>query len=209
MTELKINEKLEKLYESINKEEKELNIIYEKVYDYVMSKIYHKIYPQELDAMDLSLTKKTQIYSWIEPNHLIKENYNYNFELVLPDITKYFNLMNIEKSPRKKIINLNNIFESINSLLKFSQNETVIGVDNQMPLLNYIFIKAKPKGMFTNYEFMELYIGEKIKKNEGNYLAQLKSIIDFTFSLTPRNLFNITDKEFEENCKLSVYETSK
>ena len=193
----------------LKKNEKENNIIYDKVYDYVMSKIYHKIYPQELDAMDLSLTKKTQIYSWIEPNHLIKENYNYNFELVLPDITKYFNLIDIEKSPRKKILNMNNIFESINSLLKFSQNQKIIGVDNQMPLLNYIFIKAKPKGMFTNYEFMELYIGEKIKKNEGNYLAQLKSIIDFTFSLTPRNLFNITDKEFEENCKLSVYETSK
>ena len=194
---------------TLKKSEKETNIIYNKVYDYVMSKIYHKIYPQELDAMDLSLTKKTQIYSWIEPNHLIKENCNYNFELVLPDITKYFNLIDIEKSPRKKILNMNNIFESINSLLKFSQNSTLIGVDNQMPILNYIFIKAKPKGMFTNYEFMELYIGEKIKKNEGNYLAQLKSIIDFTFNLNPRNLFNITEKEFEDNCKLSVYESPK
>ena len=197
------------LKNTLKKNEKELNIIFDKVYDYVMSKIYHKIYPQELDVMDLSLTKKTQIYSWIEPNHLMKKNYNYNFELVLPDITKYFNLIDIEKSPRKKILNMNNIFESINSLLQFSQNQTLIGVDNQMPLLNYIFIKAKPKGMFTNYEFMELYIGDKIKKNEGNYLAQLKSIIDFTFSLTPQNLFNITDKEFEENCRSSVNDTAK
>ena len=197
------------LKNTLKKSEKELNIIFDKVYDYVMSKIYHKIYPQEIDVMDLSLTKKTQIYSWIEPNHLMKKNYNYNFELVLPDITKYFNLIDIEKSPRKKILNMNNIFESINSLLQFSQNQTLIGVDNQMPLLNYIFIKAKPKGMFTNYEFMELYIGEKIKKNEGNYLAQLKSIIDFTFNLTPQNLFNITDKEFEENCRSSVNDTAK
>ena len=165
-----------------------------------MSKIYQKIYPLEPDPMDLSLTKKTQIFSWIEPKNLIKDNYNYNFELVLPDITKYFNLIDIEKSPRKKILNMNNIFEAINSLLQFSQNSTVIGVDNQMPLLNYIFIKAKPKRMLTNYEFMELYIGEKIQKNEGNYMAQLKSIMDFTFGLTPNQLFNITQKEFEENC---------
>ena len=194
----------------VNKnDEKELNIIYEKVYDYVMTKIYHKIYPQEQDPMDLSLSKKIQIYSWIEPNNLMKNNYNYNFELVLPDITKYFNLIDIEKSPRKKIINLNNIFESINSLLKFSQNEQIIGVDNQMPLFNYIFIKAKPKWMLTNYQFMELYIGEKIKKNEGNYLAQLKSIIDFTLNLVPGNLFNITEQEFKENCYAAVSDTPK
>ena len=52
--------------------------------------------------MDISLSKKIQIFSWIEPNNLMKSNYNYNFELVLPDITKYFNLIDIEKSPRKK-----------------------------------------------------------------------------------------------------------
>ena len=53
------------------------------------------------------------------------------------------------------------------------------------------------------------YIGDKIKKNEGNYLAQLKSIMDFIFKLTPGNLLNVSDKEFEENCKMSVIETPK
>ena len=189
--------------------EKELNITYDKVYDYVMSKIYHKIYPQEIDVMDLSLYKKIQIYSWIEPNNLMEKNYNYNFELVLPDITKFFNLINIEKSPRKKLLNLNNIFESINILLKFSQNSKAIGVDNQLPLFNYIFLKAKPKEMYTNYQFMVLYSGEKIKKNEGGYLAQLKSVIEFTFELAPNKLYNITQKEFEDNCKSSVNEEVK
>ena len=174
-----------------------------------MSKIYHKIYPQEIDVMDLSLYKKIQIYSWIEPNNLMEKNYNYNFELVLPDITKYFNLIKIEKSPRKKLQNLNNIFESINILLKFSQNSKAIGVDNQLPLFNYIFLKAKPQEMYTNYQFMVLYSGEKIKKNEGGYLAQLKSVIEFTFDLAPNKLYNITQKEFEDNCKASVNEEVK
>ena len=191
------------------KDEKELKIIYDKLYDYVMSKIYYKIYPQDPDIMDANLYHKIQLYSWIEPNNLMKSNYNYNFELVLPDITKYFNLINIEKSPRKKIINLNNIFESINKLLNFSQNQKQIGVDNQMPLFNYIFLKSKPKNMLTNYKFMVLYSGEKIKKSEGNYLAQLNSIMEFTCNLKHDNLFNVSEKDFEENCKASIIENLK
>ena len=183
-----------------SKDENSINIIFEKIYDYVMAKLYRKIYPKEENPNDLSLQKKIDIFSWIEPNNLMKKNINYNFELVLPDITKYFNLINIEKSPRKKINNMMNIFSSVNKLLTF-QNQSLIGVDDQMPLLNYIFIKAKPKKMITNVEFMELYIGDKIKRNEGHYLVQLKSVIDFTDHLAPNNLFNISEKEFYENCK--------
>jgi len=206
--ELKVPENLNKFFDIIKKylkyskkakDEKSINIIFDKIYDYVMSKIYNKIYPKEEDPLDLTLKKKVDIYSWIEPHNLIKENVNYNFELVLPDITRYFNLIDIEKSPRKKIINMLNIFSSINKLLTF-QNQAMIGVDNQMPLLNYIFIKAKPKRIYTNCEFMELYMGDKIQKTEGNYLAQLKAIRDFTFSITPNRLLNITNKEFYDNC---------
>ena len=181
-----------------SKDEKSMNIIYEKIYDYVMAKIYRKIYPKEDNPKDFSLQKKIEDYSWIEPNNLMKKNINYNFELVLPDITRYFNLINIEKSPRKKINNMINIFSSINKLLAF-QNKSLIGVDDQMPLLNYIFIKAKPKRMFTNCEFMKLYMGDKIKKNEGNCLTQLESIRDFTLELSENNLLNISQKEIYDN----------
>ena len=87
----------------------------------------------------------------------------------------------------------------INKLLIFNQDETLIGADNEMPLLNYVFIKSKQKRIFTNCEFMKLYMGENIKKKEGNNLAQLESIKDYTKNLTFKNLFNITEKEFEEN----------
>ena len=191
------------------KDEKELNIIYDKLYDYVMSKLYFKIYPFDEDCEDISLNEKILEYSWIEPNNLMKRNYNYNFELVLPEITKYFNLIDIEKSPRKKILNLNKIFGSINNLLNFSQNQKLIGIDDQMPLFHYIFLKSKPKNMLSNYKFMVLYNEEKIKKNEGNYLAQLNSIIQFTVNLKSHDLLNISDKEFNKNCRLSIIENSK
>ena len=156
----------------------------------------------------MSLQQKFTLYSWVEPFHFIKDN-NYNFELILPKIVNYFNNINIEKSPRKKIMNMNFIFEAINTLLEFNQDKINIGVDNQMPLLNYVFIKAKPKNIFTNCEFMGLYSGDKIRKKEGNYLTQLKSIRDFTLSLTHNKLFNITIDEFNQNCKLAVENKDK
>ena len=190
------------------KDEKELTLIYNKIYDHIWSKLYSKLYPKKLDIMDMSLQQKFTLYSWVEPFHFIKEN-NYNFELILPKIVTYFNNIDIEKSPRKKIMNMNYIFEAINTLLEFNQDKINIGVDNQMPLLNYVFIKARPKNIFTNCEFMELYSGEKIRKKEGNYLTQLKSIRDFTLGLTHNKLFNITIEEFNQNCKLAVENKDK
>ena len=191
------------------KDEKELNLIYNKVYDYVWSKIYNKLYPKQIDVMDTSLNHKFNIFSWIEPYHLIKDNCNYKFELILPKIINYFDCINTEKSPRKKIMNVNFIFEAINNLLEFNQNKMTIGVDNQMPLLNYVFIKAKPKNIFTNCEFMALYIGDKARKKEDNYLIQLKSIRDFTLNLSHHKLFNITNEEFDNNCKLALENKEK
>ena len=159
--------------------------------------------------MDTSLYQKFNIYSWIEPYHLIKENCNYKFELILPKIINYFDCINKEKSPRKKIMNVNFIFEAINNLLEFNQNKMNIGVDNQMPLLNYVFIKAKPKNIFTNCEFMALYIGDKAKKKEDNYLIQLKSIRDFTLNLSHNKLFNITIEEFNKNCEITLENKEK
>ena len=40
------------------KEEKELTLIYNKIYDYVWSKIYNKLYPKKPDIMDMSLKQK-------------------------------------------------------------------------------------------------------------------------------------------------------
>ena len=184
-------------------QKKGLEQIYVKVYDYVMSKLYHKICPQTLNIMDEKLYQKVRSLSWIEPNHINENIKDYNYELVLPDITRYFNYINIEKSPKKKIENMQNIFASIGKLLSFSQKH-VIGVDDQMPLLNYIFIRAKPKGMYTNLEFMELYMGDKIKKKEGNNLAQLKTIRDFIFNLSASNLTDVSKEDFEDNCKKAL-----
>ena len=149
---------------TIVKSEKDINILNNKIYDYVMSKINSRIYPKEEPYLDGVIIRKVLELSWIEPENIINSKTHFDFDLVLPDIINYFNLIRTEKSPRKKLMNLDNIFSSINRLLIFSSGATKIGVDDQIPLLTYCFIKARPMMVYKDCKFMQLYIGDK-KKN--------------------------------------------
>ena len=209
--ELKVPENLKKFFSLVNeslkakvkiKDEKELNLINNKIYDYVMEKLFVKIYPKKKSPqnqdIDYEIFNNTCQVSWIEPQNIIKNNIHYDFELVLPDINKYFELIKTEKSPRKKLLNLNNIFSSVNRLLIFNSGVTKVGVDDQMPVLTYCFIKTIPVRIYTNLKFMELYIGEKKNKGEDNQLAQMLSICDFMTKVNYKSFYNMDEQEFNE-----------
>ena len=188
------------------KNENELNIINGKIYDYVMKRIHDKIYPKEKSILDVNIFKKACQLSWIEAENIIKDKTHYDFDFVLPDINNYFSRITSEKSPRMKIINLSNIFTSINRLLKFTKGDVPIGVDDQMPLLIYCFIKSRPWGIFTDCNFMKLYIGNKKNKAEDNELSQLSSICDFIEQSKYNSFINVTESEFNEKGGISINE---
>ena len=86
--ELEIPKKLESYFQIIKDylsktkkmDEKALDIINEKIYDYIMSKIYSKIFPTESDNKDDKIFQNTIKLSWVEPKHFIpgKKNYVYD-----------------------------------------------------------------------------------------------------------------------------------
>ena len=193
----------------IIKNEKELNLVNNKVYDYVMSKIFHKIYPKKRNIFDDKILEKSYQLSWIEPQNIINKETNYDFELALPNINKYFDLIRSEKSPRKKLLNLENIFSSINNLLIFSSGPTKIGVDDQMPILTYCFIKTRPIGIYTDCNFMKLYIGDKKNKGEDNQLSQILGVCDFVNNSSFNNFYKVDKEEFNQKCQISVQDFNK
>ena len=193
-----------KNYENNIDSKNELYLIYDKIYDYVMSMLYNFIFPDEEDIMDSKLYVKMSLFSWIEPKNIIQNYQLFNFDLVLPDIINFFEGIDKEKSPRKKMINMNNIFISINKLIKFSTNNNLPGLDDQMPLFSYAFIKARPKKIFTNIKFMEIYMGSKINKIEGGQLTFLKSIGLYIIGINYSKVYYISEKEFEQKCSEEV-----
>ena len=177
----------------------EFNNISGKIYDYVMEKLYDKIFPREPDPLDNQIFNQCQLLSWTEPKHYIKSKTNYVFDSFLPDVINYFKEIDIQKSPRQKLFYMNKIFQSISNVVKFSGGGDT-GVDDILPILNYAFIKAKPPHMSSNCKYMELFIGEKKNREEGIQLAQLTTICKFAENITADKLYEISDEQFVKRC---------
>ena len=165
-----------------------------------MEKIYEKIYPLEPAIEDNVIFTQCILVSWIEPKHLISGKNNYIFDSFLPDVMNSFAKIDQEKSPRKKLENMINIFTSIENVVKFNGENKDLGVDDQLPILNYAFIKARPFPIYTNCKFMELFLGTKKYRLEGNYLTQLFTICKFVENLSAEDLFDISEEQFKNNC---------
>ena len=199
---IEINKYMELIRENLKKEYEEgLESILEKIYDYIMLKIYDKIFPIEPYLEDTKIFQQSIILSWTEPKHFIKRKRELVLGSFLTDVLKYFKLIDAEKSPRKKILNMKHLFNSIGFLLQFNGEGKDIGVDDLMPILNYAFIKGvKNTRIYSNTKFMELYIGEGKSRIEGSELTQLKGTCEFIIKLKCEQLFDVTPEEFNLKC---------
>ena len=182
-----------------------LNLINEKIYDYVMGKIYNKIFPNEQSNEDCKIYENCLRLTWTEPKHFILGKKNYVYDSFLPDAIRNFDLLYSEKSPRKKFLNMSHIFDSISNLVKFNNDgNNEIGVDDQMPILNYTLIKAQPKWIFSICKFMEIYLGDLKKKREDNQLMQLRGICENMIIVNNESLNDVTEEEFQRKSEDSL-----
>ena len=179
--------------------ENNLDIINDKIYDYILGKLYDKIFPKE-DQMDDKIFRQTILLSWIEPKHFILDKKNYIFDGFLPDVNNYLKKLENQKSPRKKFSNMSKIFELIRNLVKFNGDDIMAGVDDQMPILNYTLIKARPLRIYSNCKFMELFLGDKKNKKEDSELIQLLSLCDYICNMSNSKLINVSKEEYQQKC---------
>ena len=194
--ELEVPHKIEKYFKIVKDHiknnlnitnDQEFSNINDKIYDFVMEKLYEKLYPKTLNELDIKIYNNCEKLSWVEPKHFMKGSSNYIYESFLPDLSSYLFLITKEKSLRKKFMNLNAIFECIDNLGKFSGKNN-FGIEEEMQILNYILIKAKPKNIYTNLEFLELFIGNKKDDIEGHNLATLKVACEYVADLSESQL---------------------
>ena len=204
LRELNIKEKFDNYFKIIEDKLNALNLkqyqsIYEeKIKDYIMNKIYEKIYPTKYSDKDIQIYKKSLSLSWVEPNLLIDKDYI--FDNMLPDILNEFNKINQIKNPFKKLESLKAIMKYIDILIKFNEGiDKEIGAEDITPVLNYVYIKACPYGISTDVEFIKTFLDNNGKFD--NSIANIESMGEIIISCTAES-FNLSQEEFNKRCNI-------
>ena len=195
-----IKEHLEKNKKKIIKEEN-LNEIYNRITDFIMEKLYNKLYLDEFEPKDLEIFKNCCKNVWIELSNLIKVKRNYVLDSYLPDGINCFKEMTKEKSPRKKILCINELMTYLNKLGQFNE-ERQIDIDFELGLLNYTFIKANPKYIYSNCKYINLFLKDREKQFEGNLVTKIIIICEKMAQFSSKDVFNISKSEYDLNCEL-------
>jgi len=187
--------------------ENEFDFLYQnKIIDYFMNKIYDKIYPIEPETQDSEIYRKATMLSWVEPNLLINKDYIY--ETSLPDIIHQFQNVTSARTPQKKFNYIRNILELVNNLIIFNEGDKKdISLDDATPVLFYIFIKAHPFKIYTDLEFIKLFLDTKAGVIAFN-IKQMESAIDMLMSFSEKN-FGLSKEEYRKKCNSILLEKAK
>ena len=179
----------------------ECKIVKEKINDYILTKLYDKIYPAFPSKVDLIIYKNCYQLSWVEPKHLIPNAKNNNYDIFMDDIKQSFNEFEKEKSPRKKLIIIKNIFQTISKIITFNGGgEEDIGADDNLAILLYIFIKVRPKKIFSDIEYLKLFIRDN-SGTEDNQITHLITVCEGMKNIDHTHLFEISEEEYKKNCE--------
>ena len=139
------------------------------IFNFILNKLYEKLYPAYPSNDDLLILKNCVQLSWIEPKHLILNAKNNNYDIFMDDIKQFFTELEKEKSPKKKFKIIMDIFTTISKIIAFNGGESRPGADDNISLLLYIFVRVIPKKIYSDIEYMKLFI----KDNNGTEDNQL------------------------------------
>ena len=187
--------------------EEEFKIVNNKIYDFIMEKLYDKIFPNVQNDNDIKINNICLKLSWIEPINIMKEKNNYILDSIFPEIVSNFKKIEEEKSPRKKMLNIKNIYKCIKEAHNFEcPNNNILGTDDLIEMLTFGFIKAQLEKPESNNIYLKLFI--KQNSEEEHILTQLNAINEFIMNISHKAL-NISKEEFDANCEKASNEIIK
>ena len=209
-----LNENMKLFYSIFNSENTEENriedllnqfkphlteLLSNKIDDFIMNKLHFKIFPIEPLPKDITLYNKLLELNWIEPKNIIqKDIINYTFFSEPISLIQKFEK---SKSPISKMKMLQKTFQSIQNIIKFNLKELYLGTNQIIPIFVYILIKAKPKRLWSNLKYIQLYLGYKI---DQQIFFQFQVAITMIETMDHNRLINVSQEEFENNCKNSL-----
>ena len=105
--------------------------------------------------------------------------------------------MNNQITPMEKINTFGRAMNFLKNSLEFNSGKEGFGVDDLLPVLIYIVIKAKIHNISTNYNYCLLYLNSDLQKRQyGSILTQIGVIIDIIKNMKYTDLSGVTQEQF-------------
>ena len=164
--------------------------------NYVLLKLYKKIFPINPSKSDEFIYNKCQRLDFIKPENIIADKKMINENLLLK-ATEYINNIDKKYTPVDKINMFGKAFQILQNSMTFSSGKSDLGIDDTLPLLIYVMIKAKPRMINSNYIFCKNYINPELdKKEHGFLLMQIGVVIRIICDMKYTELKDVTEEQF-------------
>ena len=109
----------------------------------------------------------------------------------------YINEMDNKYAPADKIKSLAKAFSILHNSITFGSGKNELGVDDTIKPLIYVLLKSKPKKIFTNYNYCQLYLDPELaKKHYGILLTQICMIMNIIKDMKYTDLIGVTEEQF-------------
>ena len=188
-----------KLFGEIKDEE--IKEILAKIQNHILRHIYRKVFPKKQTEKDLQFYNITRKLDWIKPEHLeFKKLYANQLKFAEKSIKK----MEKARSVYDKLDCIQNAYVTMNNTIKFisGKNEDA-GQDELTPLFQYVLIRAQPKCMNTNINYIKCLLSDlELMGSRGFYVSQMESASSFILNIN-HNQLKMSKEEFDSKIKMS------
>lgn len=180
-----------------------MNRLYTKTFSPVIPPPLRSDDHEEDVLRDAVLEEKMRIWHWIEGRHLdLADRFLRNGEAFVKLASDELSKINHYRAPRDKVICILNCCKVIFGLLRQTNSEE--SADGFLPILIYVVIKARPKDLISNVNYVQRFRNpDRLHGETGYYLSSLIGAISFVESLD-RSGLSISNEEFERNVEQSV-----
>ena len=189
--------KKEKIITRFSSEEFE-SISYE-LENYILFKLYDKLFPAESTKTDIKFYKKCCRLDFVKPENLIKDKKMINEKLWEASMALIVE-MDEKYTPADKVKNFGKAFGILQNSITFSSGKNDLGIDDTITTLIYVILKSKPKNIFSNSKYCQLFLNPELsKKQYGILLSQIEMIKNIIYDMKYSDLIGVTEEQFSKD----------
>lgn len=181
--------------------DEELDQLVEEVEKHLTRRMYREIFPMEPTAKDFCLHEAAGKLAWVQPEHLDIPLHNRN-EAMWKYAIQALKDTDERMSPVEKLNCLVECITIIVNVLELcSSSDAGISSDDSLPIIIYIVIKAQPKWMYSNLNYINKFRDQsKMLAQSGFCFSQIQSAIQFIENVGP-SCFTLPAEEYERYMK--------